>query len=247
MIYIGICDDVDVERKQILNLCEKIFRGNTTEHEYIQFSSGEEVLDYCDIPENNRIDLLFLDVEMQGISGLELKQAVLRKERIWRIAFVTSHEESVYAMFSQKTIGFIKKPASFSNVAKMVRIVLDEMQQDIYYYAKGVGDEKINIKIENIAFFKACGSYTAMYTYSLEEDKYILISKKIGEIEKQLQQHSFVRVHRSYLVNLANVIGMDNNVTLRDMRVQIPMGRLNKENIRKQYLMYGENMVIRRL
>lgn len=245
MFIIGICDDISKEQQNVYNLCEKFFNENKIEHKYIFFSNGEDVLKYCEAAENERIDLLFLDVEMSGISGIELKDKVISQNMIWRISFVTSHTDSVYGAFSQKTIGFIPKPPSYDKVSNMINIVSEELKKDAVITFKGYNDEKISVKLEDIAYFKANGSYTEVFTYSSKDS--MLISKKIGDIEKELDEYFFVRVHKSYLVNLENVIDVGGEVYLRDKKEEIPIGRKYKDIVKNRYLTYGRNKINKRL
>ena len=91
---IGICDDEQTSIDCVRKCCENVCQKNKIECDYIFFRSGEDVLDYCENNSNTRIDLLFLDVEMSGISGTELLEQVKRSIRfgelfllqvIWRV------------------------------------------------------------------------------------------------------------------------------------------------------------------
>ena len=245
MILIGICDDIEKERLDLYHLCERFFKENVIEHKYIYFSSGEAVLQYCANVSSERIDLLFLDVEMEGISGIELKDAVIKQSIVWRIAFVTSHTESIYGAFSLKTIGFIPKPASEEKVSKMINLVLEDLKENILVTFKGYRGENISIRLEDIAYFEARGSYTELFTYLSWQET--IIAKKIGEIEKELQPYNFVRVHKSYMVNLSNVIDVRSNVFLKDIEREIPIGRIYKETVRNRYSAYGKEKIKKRL
>lgn len=249
MIRIGICDDIEKEVLKIEQLCRAVFEDKNIQCHYIKFYSGEEVLEYCENPENERIDLLFLDVEMSGISGLELKDRIIQKSAVWRIAFVTSYEESVYGAFSLKTIGFIKKPATEKEIEKMINIVRNDLKENVVMTYKDYRGEVINIPIESIFYFVANESYSIMHTEKEENinEQGTLLCKKLGVIEKELQKYGFIRVHKSYLVNFANVIELGENIVLRKLRIKIPVGRKYKEQVRMSYLEYGKERVRQRL
>ena len=66
-MIIGICDDSARDRELIYNYCEAFFARFDMEHQYRMFSSGEEVLDYCRGKDRQRVDLLFLDIELGEI------------------------------------------------------------------------------------------------------------------------------------------------------------------------------------
>lgn len=70
---IGICDDNDEVRQSIFDLCKEISKEENEIHSCIVFKCGEEVLNYCKQKDSLKIDILFLDIEMPGIDGIELK------------------------------------------------------------------------------------------------------------------------------------------------------------------------------
>ena len=249
MIIIGICDDMETERKNVYHICERFFAKENIKHDYIFFKSGEEVLIYSDNIMNRRIDLLFLDVEMGGISGLELKERVLRRNMIWRIAFITSHVENIHSAFSQKTIGFISKPVEEDKIYKMINIVLYDLKENICLTFRGFHGQILNVKVSDIAYLEAKGSYTDIYTYTYEEGiiEVIISSKKIGQYEKELKDYNFIRVHKSFIVNLANISEITNTIHLRDINMRIPIGRYYRKITREQYLQYGSEVIKRRL
>lgn len=246
MIRIGICDDVREEREKIHHLCEGFFAGKEIEYDYVFFESGEEVLEYCKDDAKEQITLLFLDVEMGGISGIELKDKMMKQAKVWRIVFVTSHTESALAGYSIKTMGFIKKPAAKEEIFKHLSNVIEEWKENIVLEFKGYNDQTIYVRLEDIVYFSAEGSYTQLHTY-IEGSDGMILSRKLGEIEKELTGHSFVRVHKSYLVNLANVKDVQEEVILVKSEDKLPVGRSRKDAVRKNYLKYGKRKVINRL
>ena len=110
---IGICDDKKNEQTQLENLCKQYFEKSGTEYELVKFQSAEEVVDYCKHAKGERIDLLFLDIEMQGMSGIELKDRILKEDAVWRIVFVSHYKEKVFESFGLKTLGFVVKPIGY--------------------------------------------------------------------------------------------------------------------------------------
>ncbi|MFA9396835.1 MAG: LytR/AlgR family response regulator transcription factor [Clostridiaceae bacterium] len=245
MLHIGICDDVYEERQIIFNLCKEYFKENAINHDYVSFSNGEDVLLYCKKDDNKRIDLLFLDVEMPGISGIELKDAVIKKDKVWRIVFVTNHMKSIYGAFGRKTIGFISKPPVQEKINKMIAITLNELEENVVVIVKGHDGKAIEIQLEDIAYFRASGSYTEIVVYSLlsSSRNYILCTKKLGDLEKEMESYPIIRVHKSYMVNLANIVDFGEKIILRNLSLEIPAGRAYKEQARKKYLNYGRQRI----
>ena len=249
MLHIGICDDFIEVCQSIFNLCEEYFKKNTMKHEYVFFHSGEEVLSYCEINNNHYIDILFLDVEMQGISGIDLIKEVLWQDKIARIVFVTNHSESIYNTFSRKTIGFIPKPPSQEKITKMLLITIDEIEENIVLKIRDYDGKFTDIYMEDIVYLKASGSYTEIVTRGSENvlREFILSTKKMGDLEKEMRSYPIIRVHKSYMVNLASVIDFREKILLQNLSMEIPVGRIYKENAKIKYLQYVKNRIKKRL
>lgn len=248
-MLIGICDDNELDIIKIELICKKFMFENDLIYQCVTFGNGQEVLNYCENPENNKIDLLFIDIEMPKMNGLELKEKIIKNYLVYRIAFITNHKESVYNSFSLKTIGFINKPVSYEEIGKMIFIVLDEIKENIIINCIGYNREIIKIPIENILYFEADGSYTKIYTYDQNKNSedYKLISKKLGQIEKELKEYGFIRVHKSYLVNLLNITEVSETIMIRNIEYFIPIGRKYKEKVKNDYLIYGKEKIQKRL
>lgn len=246
---IGICDDEKYARQEVQKLCELFFDENCIEHNYIEFESGEEVLTYSTKQDSSPIDLLFLDVEMEGVDGIRLKEQLLRQRTIERIVFVTSHKDRVFDAFGQKTIGFISKPPTYERVGKMLTIAREEKHENVELEFAGYKGERYRIRLEDVVYFKAAGSYTEIYSYALDgnESECFVISKKIGEVEQSMKAYEVLRVHKSFLVNLANVSSVADKIKVRNMEEKIPIGRKYKEQVKTTYASYISDKVRKRI
>ncbi len=246
---IGICDDEKQARTEVKRLCELYFSQEDAGHSYIEFESGEEVLSYSMQRENEPVDVLFLDVEMKGMDGIRLKEQLLKQRRIERIVFVTSYRDKVFDAFGQKTIGFIPKPPAYEQVEKMLTIVKEEKRENVELVFDGYCGKRRSIRLEEIAYFKADGSYTEIYSYAPDGSgtEFFVISKKIGEVEQSMCAYSVSRVHKSFLVNLANVVGVGDVILLRDVAEKIPVGRKYKAQVRMEYAAFISEKVRKRI
>ncbi|MBQ8798583.1 MAG: response regulator transcription factor [Lachnospiraceae bacterium] len=248
-MLIGICDDEKTARQEVRKLCELYFIGHNKEHNYIEFESGEEVLSYCRRQDREPVEVLFLDVELEGVDGIHLKELLLKQRMIERIVFVTSHMDKIFDAFGQKTIGFISKPPTYEQIEKKLTIVRKEKQENVELVFAGYRDEEHSIRLEEIAFFKAAGSYTEIYSYGSDGKgmECFVISKKIGEVELEMRDYCVLRVHKSFLINLANVIGIGEDVTLRNLEEKIPIGRKYREQVKTVHAAYVSDKVRKRI
>lgn len=245
MITIGICDDNKKELEEIKELCELCF-GEKDQRSIRVFSSGEELISYVGDINNTRIDLLFLDIEMDGISGIEVKEQVVDCTNIWRIVFVTSFKEKALDGFGLKTIGYIGKPAKKDNVKRWIDIVNEHKKNELFFDIEELkNDLPSDLKIEEIKYIEADGSYTKIHTNRVEKS-YYLLAKKLGEVEKLISKYPFVRVHKSYIVNMMKIKNFERGNVLIGIDT-IPVGKVYHKLAKDTYNQYikGEARNIR--
>ncbi len=246
-MVIGICDDNESDLLRIERFCETYMNENGVCCQYKRFLNGEEVIQYCEDPENPIIHLLFLDVELPGINGIDLKERIMKNNLIYRIAFITNYKENVYRAFSLKTIGFIDKPFAQEDISKMINLTQEELKDNIVIEYTGYHGEKIHVPIENILYFEADESYTKIVTYGQNGGACQLISRKLGQIEKEMKEYGFLRVHKSYLANAANMVEAGEKIRFRDTGLTIPVGRKYREQAKKCCLLFGKEQMRKRL
>lgn len=245
-MVIGICDDLAQDRKRIYEFCEAFLSVENIDHQYRMFASGEEVLEYCKQKDQERIDLLFLDIELGAIDGIQVKDRILRQDMVWRIVFVSGNKDKVFLSFGLKTLGFLVKPAEEEDIAKSIRMVLEDLKEDVLVK---IADSKTAatryVKLEDIEYFVADGNYTKIVLHTDEDaqEDYILVTKKIGELEQEYSGFPILRVHKSYMVNMVNVVGITGEITLRDSTDKIPVGRTFKDVVKRKYMEFGKEKV----
>lgn len=230
MFRIGICDDDITYLNKIKLICERWLLENVDEYEIVEFSTGTEVTTYCKEP----LQLLFLDIELPGISGIELLPVLSKSPNVWRVVYITNHKELIATAFSIKTIGFLEKPIIEEQILHYMFAVLNEWKSNeiIVFDEK---DVKKMIRVEDVVYLKSASNYTEVYCGS--EQYSFLVYGTLKFWEKELKKYSFVRVHKSFLVNLFHVEAISENLLTRDQRV-IPIGRKNKDEFKKQFEKY---------
>lgn len=91
-----------------------------------------------------------------------------------------------------------------------------------------------NIKLDDVLYFKADGSYTRMYAKNGE----YLISKRIKLVEELIQSYPFVRVHKSFIVNMINIKEIKTEICIKRYKDSIPVGKLYSKSANEAYCDY---------
>lgn len=226
---IGICDDSKIDLHLLSGLISDYEFCSDEEVNIITFSSGEDVLRYCRTSNNREgiIDILFLDVEMGEMSGLDCKRLLEPEPMVWRICFTTSHGEYVFDSFSTKTVGYLIKPVDKEKLFRIIDVIQKEKSKCRTMSYIGVDGERHKLFLDEILYIRADGSYVVIQTND-RNNREIIVSKKLGQVEEELAGASFARSHKSFLVNLAYVKNVGQEISLRYCNDKIPIGRAYK-------------------
>lgn len=187
--------------------------------------------------EKEKVDLVFLDVEMPGCSGIELAESLRHRDPY--VIFITAYSKYAVDGFRVEAADYLLKPLSFSEFERGVAKVreamrlkaLDEGETSESIFVKAEG-QMHSIKICDIAFIKGMGEYVQIKVAGRTKPLTTLQSLKY--FESKLPASLFMRIHKSYLVNLS----MIQNADTREVRVlgqAIPVGDKYRKAL-KSYL-----------
>lgn len=222
MLRIALCDD-EMAARDTLHLClEKLLKEGSEEIVY-EFSAGANAASWLK-KHPNEIDLLFLDVEMKRMNGMETAAKIREFDDHIIIVFVTGYADYVFDGYQVGALDYMIKPVNEENLRKLlirIRAKL-EAEQTQTYIIKNI-DGTWRFRLSEI-----------LYLYS-DRRRVILVTKqgeypfyaKLDEVETQLAAQ-FVRIHQRYLINPSNVdhIGSE-SITIGNAR--LPCSRRYRE------------------
>lgn len=177
-------------------------------------------------------DVLFLDIDMAGISGLELRAKLMH---ITACIFITAYPDYAVESFEKEALDFLVKPLKADRFEKaMVRLqdfltvrkkaaILDVALGGDTIFIKE-GHNKIKIQLHEVLYLEALKDYTRIVT---EAKKYCVLSS-LGNLLKENSFQSFVRIHRSYAVQMKYVSKV-NTSSVMVSTIELPVGRSYKE------------------
>jgi|SRR6185437_5854287 len=218
-----IIDDEEIDRIVIETEVEKF----SFLHKIASCSNTVEALE---IISHSKPDVIFLDIEMPGISGIDF----LRKKNHSTAlpVLVTSHPEFALEGFELDAFDYLLKPITSERFAVCACRLRDFYQMRTKAYAFDTeqennfiiikqGYDKYKIAINDILYLEAMKDYTKIVT---TEQKYLVLSTLNGIIEK-LPKDKFARIHRSYVVNKNKVeVFQKNKVKIHS--IELPIGKL---------------------
>ena len=230
MIHIAICDDEKYMSEQIEAYVFNFFRKKNRETDIKLFSGGKELLKY-----DGQIDILFLDIQMKDIDGIETARKLRADGFQGFLIFVTVYKEMVFQSFQVQTYDYLVKPVEeklFEKTMERLYVSMQNAGEASLLVQKG--REGRIIRTDDIVF---CESIDRKIYLNLVSDEVIDYYERIEHLETKLDS-PFFRCHRSYLINLKHLKGYKNGIAYMDNGREIPVSRLRGREFSSVVLQY---------
>lgn len=160
------------------------------------------------LKEDPEIRVAFLDIKMPGKTGLELAEDISSLNREIVIIFQTAYPDFALQGFKVGAVDYLVKPYTLEEVQQALeraRKFLGEGERK-YLQVETTSGEKRLVQFDDIVYVKADLKHSLVRT----KDGFLFCTLSLGELEKKLQKYGFMRIHRSYLVNLAQIRVLEN-------------------------------------
>ena len=234
MIYIAICDDEKHMSAHIRSCVSDFFRKKNRETSLRMFSSGEELLSY-----NGQIDILFLDIQMKGMDGMETARKLRADQFRGFLVFITVLKEMVFQSFEVQAYDYLVKPVDKKQFEKTMERLYTSMQNaSEYSLLVQKGYEGRVIPKDEIVF---CEIIDRKIYLNLVSGDVVDYYERIENLETKLDKR-FYRCHRSYLINLKHLKGYKNGTACMDNGKEIPVSRLRSKEFSGVVLQYMKNI-----
>ncbi len=229
MIKVAVCDD---EETMVSDLKEKItcyLNMKSRKFKIDTFPDAKSLL-----RKDAHYDIIFLDIQMEGINGMEAAKKLREAGKESFLVFVTISPEYVYDAFEVEASDYLLKPISpkrFSRTMERILHYISDQKKHCLSIQKGPYCQFV--RFEDIIYFEIINRIIYVHTQHEVLDYYY----KIEELEKQLDS-CFFRCHRSYLVNLRYVCSCDKGMAHLENGERIPISRLRQQEFLSAVLLY---------
>lgn len=194
MYRLAICDDNQADIDYLCGLVEKWAKETHRAVQIMSFPSAEAFL--FEYEEDKTFDLLFLDIEMGKMSGLELAKRIREENRLIQIIFITGYMEYIAEGYDVEALHYLLKPVTQDKLF----FVLERADQRLKAREKelclSVSGAVVRVPLQEIRYLEVCRNYV---TVCAQED--YTVKKPLSELEQELDGR-FFRTGRSQIVNL---------------------------------------------
>lgn len=198
MLKIAICDDV----KSYMDILEKNIWAWATQNginvKVRKFDGGKPLL-HC-IDDNGMFDLIFLDVELKRMNGLEVAAKIREHDYFTAIIFISQYDDYYKEAYNFHPFHFLSKPIGQNLINDVLDSFIRMKMRDRETYSFSVNKSQYTLHLSDILYF---GSERRQ-VYAVCQDATYMFYGKLCDVQKQLEEKNtkFIRIHQSYLVNM---------------------------------------------
>lgn len=223
---IAVCDDESKILEEITSFIEKEFpsaRIKSYSDGTSFISSGEE-----------RPDVLLADIDMPGMSGMDVAATLASENAQTLVVFVTAHDELVYDSFKYHPFAFVRKKF----LEEELRSVLSDCEKEIENQNKRFTFQNastlVNLAQSEILYFEGQANYLAIHTTGSQ----YRMRSTMSAVEEELKNNGFLRIHKGFLVNLEHIRILKTEELELDNGEVLPIGKSYSESAKKSILRF---------
>lgn len=176
----------------------------------------------------SKVDLLFLDIEMPQLNGIEMLKALPYTPLV---IFTTAHRNYAVDAFEVKALDYLLKPIAMDRFTRAINRFLDlkmmsqtETLSQSQWIVLKVNKKNVKVQLDTIQYIESMSDYIIVHT----KDAKLVCKERISHIEEKFSNSDFLRVHRTFIVNVQKISAWYGN-TIEVGLMKIPVGRNYKK------------------
>ena len=230
MLSIAVCDDEALQCCTLSNKIREILEQRNLSCTIRQFYNGNALLQ-----EAGHFDILFLDILMQGLDGLETARRFRRQASDQILIFISSSRDYVWNAYDVEAFHYLLKPIDDRKLAAvLLRAVQKTRKHPREYLVIRRERQQKKVFLDNIRYFEIRGRMIEVHETA---DRFAYY-EQIRVLEDRLQGKGFFRCHKSFLVNMKHIRRIGNYTAVLSTGEGLPVPRLRFQAVREEFVAY---------
>jgi DNA-binding LytR/AlgR family response regulator len=190
--------------------------------------STENPIEALDYIQKNESDLVFLDIQMPELTGINFMKILGNKQKY---ILTTAYAEYALEGYEHNIVDYLLKPISFDRFYKSAlkaqeRFATNENKEDVHFFVKSSGQQH-RINFDDVLYVESIKDYVNIKT---PKQEYIVLDT-LKSMEQQLPESSFVRIHKSFIINLNQIKSLGAKKITLVSEQEIPIGDIYRMNL----------------
>lgn len=233
MLKIAVCDDEKFYREKITALLQEYLSGHSLDSTIDIFCSGEEFLSQS----SNvvKYDVVFMDINMEQTDGIETAMRIRAFQSNTYIVFVTAFIRYALDGYKVNAVRYIMKDTLDTAIPECMDAILQKMQLRQIRFSFVEGEKRLYT--DNLLYVES-KKHKSVFYYQEEQLARYQIYEKLDDIEKALEGFGFLRIHKSYLVNMRHIRRISNYIAELSTGENLPVPRIRYQEVKQKFVEY---------
>ena len=231
MLKIAILDDDINICSHLEKTLAKILNKDYLKFEIDVFYSCKYFIKNLEIGE--KYDILFLDIEIDELTGIDIGKYIRQnlKDEITKIIYISSHTNYAMELFKIRPIDFLIKPIKDKDVASVLNIALNLINNQYEYFNFNIGVNKHRVCLKDIIYFSTVKQSKKIILKTINNE--FIFYGKIKEIYENLKEYRFIMPFKSYIVNYDYIESIEKDRICLVNKEQVPLSRYKVKEVKE--------------
>lgn len=232
MLRVAICDDKKVICSQLEDMLSEIGKNINQEIETEVYYSGEDLCNY--LYKGNRYDLVFLDIELYEINGVEVGKRIRNElnDELTQIVYISGNESYAMELFEIRPLNFLIKPFNKEKIESVILKSLKLLDKKNNFFEYKNSNVTFYVLIKDILYFESHGRKVNIVLKSETKSFY----GKLSTVEEQINNQDFIMIHKSYLINLNHCIEYTYEYVKMSNQEVLTISQNNRKSVREKLM-----------
>ncbi len=233
---IAICDDERQICQLLQNKIERYYFSQDLPFNIHIYEDGNNLLE----SNLNKIDVLFLDIDMPGKNGMEIANEIRRFNKDLLIVFLTAYSEYVFESFKVDTFRYLLKPLDDQELVEVLDAALDKIQID--------KDEYLNFHFQGEIY--SMRYKDIIYIEGMKDKIWIHCTNEtyrwrgaLKNLQELLKDKGFFQVHRSYIINMDKIQKYNSKIIYLEGNKEVPVSRYKLDAFKEEYIRFWSKVL----
>ncbi len=225
---IAICEDNASDANLLVNYIRKYCEHSCCQYKIMQYKIGEELLD---AHSPGMFDLIFMDVYMEGLNGIEVVEQIRKTDALCDVVFVTASKSHSLESYRLQAVYYMVKPICENDVKIALRMCRRNLVQNSRYIEVMVNRESVKLLLRNIVYIETFDRALLIHTKSHTYKTYL----KLDHLEKKAGGLPFIRCHRGFLINMNHIQKIEQFDFIMTGGQKVPIRKNGRADIKQAF------------
>jgi DNA-binding LytR/AlgR family response regulator len=232
MLHIAICDDEKIICRQLEDMLHDIGKDIDQEIDIEVYYSGEEL--FNSLLKGYSYDLIFLDIELYQISGIEIGKKIREElyDELTQIVYISCKESYAMELFDVRPLNFLIKPFNKEKIELVIQKVIKLLYKENKFFEYKNNNVTYSVLIKDILYFESHGRKVNIKLNDETKSFY----GKLSTVEEQINNLDFIMIHKSYLINLNHCIEYTYEYVKMSNQEVLTISQNNRKSVREKLM-----------